>query len=82
MPWEDLEPVAAGIADLGWHIQLQMDGRLLPDREALIRRLPCPVVIDHVGKFLEPPGLDHPGVICLLTLLEKDDVWLKLERTL
>ena len=36
------------------------------------------MVIDHVGKFLELPGLDHPGVICLLTLLEKDDVWLKL----
>ena len=78
VPWEDLEPVAAAIAGLGWHIQLQMDGRLLPDREALIRRIPCPVVIDHVGKFLEPPGLDHPGVICLLGLLEKGDVWLKL----
>ena len=30
--WEALAPVAERIAPLGWHIQLQMDGNLLPDR--------------------------------------------------
>ncbi|PSC06490.1 amidohydrolase [Alsobacter soli] len=78
VPWDDLEPVAAKIADHGWHIQLQMDGRLLPEREAMLRGLPCPLVIDHVGKFLEPPGLDHAGVACLLRLLEAGTTWLKL----
>ncbi|GGH22908.1 2-pyrone-4,6-dicarboxylate hydrolase [Alsobacter metallidurans] len=78
VPWDDLEPVAAKIASHGWHIQLQMDGRLLPDREAMLRGLPCPLVIDHVGKFLEPPGLDHPGVAALLRLLDAGRTWLKL----
>lgn len=78
LPWEMMEPVAARIAHLGWHIQMQMDGRLLCDREALLGRLPCAVVIDHVGKFLEPVPVNHPGFECLLRLLDRGNVWLKL----
>ena len=78
LPWEMLEPVATRIAKIGWHIQLQMDGRRLQERETLIARLPCPVVIDHIGKFLEPVVIDHPGFRCLLRLLDRGDVWLKL----
>ncbi|HEV2676263.1 MAG TPA: amidohydrolase family protein [Aliidongia sp.] len=78
LPWKALEPVAARIADFGWHIQLQMDGRLLADREAMVKRLPCPVVIDHVGKFLEPVPVGHPGFQTLLRLLDGGRTWLKL----
>jgi D-galactarolactone isomerase len=78
LPWETLEPVAAKIAPFGWHIQLQMDGRLLPEREAMLARLPCTLVIDHVGKFLEPVTPGHPGFKTLLRLLERDRCWLKL----
>ncbi len=42
LPWEALEPIAARIAPLGWHIQLQMDGRLLADREAMLQPAACP----------------------------------------
>jgi D-galactarolactone isomerase len=62
----------------GWHIQVQMDGRLLEEREALLLRLPCPVVIDHVGKFLEPVPADHPGFQSLLRLIGSGRCWLKL----
>lgn len=78
LPWEALEPVAAKIAAFGWHIQLQMDGRLLADREAQIKRLPGTVVIDHVGKFLEPVPVEHPGFQTLLRLLDGGKTWLKL----
>ena len=37
----DAAPVAARIAPLGWHVQLQFDGTELPEREAAIRALPC-----------------------------------------
>jgi D-galactarolactone isomerase len=77
LPWEALEPVAARIAPFGWHIQLQMDGRLLADREAQLKRLPCPLIIDHVGKFLEPVPVEHPGFRALLRLLD-GGCWLKL----
>lgn len=78
MRWEHLAPLAARIAPLGWHIQLQMDGRLLPDRAAELSRLPCRLVIDHIGKFLEPVGTDHPGFVALLRLLEGGRSWTKL----
>lgn len=78
LPWDMLEPVAARIAKFGWHIQLQLDGRRFEEREALIARLPCSVVIDHIGKFLEPVAINHPGFQCLLRLLDRGNVWLKL----
>ncbi len=55
-----------------------MDGRPLTDRETLLARLPCPVVIDHVGKFLEPVPVEHPGFQALLRLVGTGRCWLKL----
>jgi D-galactarolactone isomerase len=77
LTWDMLEPVARKIAEFGWHVQLQLDGRNLADYEDLILRLPCPVVIDHNGKFLEPVTPDHPGMQSLLRLLESGKVWVK-----
>jgi D-galactarolactone isomerase len=77
LSWDTLEPVARKIAEFGWHIQLQLDGRTLADYEQLILRLPCPVVIDHNGKFLEPVEPDHPGMKSLLRLLDSGKVWVK-----
>jgi len=78
LSWDAVEVVAARVAPLGWHVQLQFDGRLLPERDGLIRRLPCPVVIDHIGKFLEPVPVEHPSARVLLRLLETGRHWLKL----
>ena len=60
------------------HVQLQLDGRLLPEREAQIRGWPGRIVIDHVGKFLEPVTPDDPAFRCLVGLVETGRVWVKL----
>ncbi len=78
LPWDAIEQIADRVATFGWHIQLQMDGRLLADREPLLRRLPTPLVIDHVGKFLEPVTVEHDGFRTLLRLLDSGRTWLKL----
>ena len=78
LSWADLEPLAPRIAPFGWHVQVQLDGRQLADYEAKLRDLPCPVMIDHIGKFLEPVAVDHAGVKALLRLLENGRCWLKL----
>jgi D-galactarolactone isomerase len=36
LPWSGLERTAAAIAPLGWHIDLQLDGRELPLHEAML----------------------------------------------
>jgi D-galactarolactone isomerase len=78
LPWEGLETMAARVGNFGWHVQLQLDGRLLPEREALLKRLNGTLVIDHNGKFLEPVPVDHPSFKCLLRLLENGRTWVKL----
>ncbi len=78
LPWAMLEEMAARVAAFGWHIQFQMDGRLLHEREALLRRLPCPLVIEHIGKFLEPVPVQHPGFQALLRLVDAGRCWVKL----
>ncbi|MEH2493419.1 amidohydrolase family protein [Bradyrhizobium sp. AZCC 2230] len=78
LPWDALEPVASRITTFGWFIQLQMDGRLLSEREAMLKRLPCRLIIDHVGKFLEPVPVEHPGFRTILHLIDRGRTWLKL----
>jgi D-galactarolactone isomerase len=78
LPWDILETMAARVGAFGWHVQLQLDGRQLPEREAQIRRLTGTLVIDHVGKFLEPVPVDHPSFGVLLRLVENGRTWVKL----
>lgn len=78
LPWEALEEMAARVHGFGWHVQLQLDGRDLGDSLPMLRRLPCDLVIDHTGKFLEPVAPDHPGFRALLSLVETGRVWVKL----
>ena len=78
MTWDDMSPIAQRIAPLGWNINLQLDGRTLADYEALIARQPCRMVIDHVGKFLEPVTPWDPAFAALRRLLDTGNVWVKL----
>jgi D-galactarolactone isomerase len=78
VPWERLDRIAARVHDVGWHVQLQLDGRDLPAREAQVRGWPGRIVIDHVGKFLEPVPPEHPAFRSLLGLVETGRVWIKL----
>ncbi len=76
--WDQLEPVAAAIAPLGWHIQLQLNGRELAEREAQLRALPTPLVVDHVGRFMPPVDLDDENFGALWRLLQGGRTWVKI----
>lgn len=78
LTWDILPEMAARVHEFGWHVNLQLDGRTLPDREAVLKALPGGLVIDHVGKFLEPVPTDDAGFRVLLRLLENGRTWVKL----
>ena len=78
LPWSALPLIAARIAPLGWHINLQLDGRELPLYMAAIEQLPCKLVIDHTGKFIEPVAVSHPAFKALQSLLDHGRRWVKL----
>jgi len=78
LSWESLPRMADRVHGLaGWHVQMQMDGRFLHEREAELARLPGDLVIDHNGKFLEPVGRGHPGYLSLRRLLDRGRTWVK-----
>lgn len=76
--WDDLEPVAERIAAFGWHVQLQVNGRELPERLDRLLALPCDLVVDHVGRFMPPVAIDSDEFTALLTLVEAGRTWVKL----
>jgi len=78
LPWSGLERTAAAIAPLGWHIDLQLDGRELPLHEAVLTRLPCRLVIDHVGRFMGPVEPDSEPLRALCRLLDSGRCWIKI----
>jgi D-galactarolactone isomerase len=78
LPWEKLERMAARAQELAWFTDIEMDGRTLPEHEAQIARLPGILMIDHIGKFLEPVPLDHPAVAALMRLVARGRTYLKI----
>lgn len=78
LPWEILHRMADRVGAFGWHVQLQLDGRDLPERESTLKELRGTLVIDHVGKFLEPVAVDHPAFAVLRRLLDNGRTWVKL----
>ncbi len=68
--WDQLDLVASRIAPFGWHIQLQMNGQDLAARREQLLRLPCPLVVDHVGRFMPPASPRSPAFQALLDLVD------------
>jgi predicted TIM-barrel fold metal-dependent hydrolase len=73
-----VEPLAKRIASLGWHVQLHMPGEMIAENAALLRRLPTPIVIDHMGRLPPAVGLAHPVFKIILDLIEQGGTWVKL----
>ena len=55
-----------------------MDGRQLRTRESLLGALPCELIVEHIGKFFEPVGVDHLGFQALLRLIDGGSCWVEL----
>ncbi len=73
-----VEPLAKRIAPLGWHIQFHAPGDLFVEQADLLRRLPTPIVIDHMGRLTPAAGLDHPAFGIIRGLIDKGRTWVKL----
>jgi D-galactarolactone isomerase len=78
LPWDSLGAIAERIAPFNWNINLQLDGRDLPLHEAALRRLPCRLVVDHIGKFLGPVDWNGEAMRSLRGLLDSGNCWLKI----
>jgi predicted TIM-barrel fold metal-dependent hydrolase len=75
---DHLLPMARRIAPLGWHCQVNMAPEQLVEEAGLLRRLPCRLVIDHLGQVPQPDGLRSAAFAVLRDLLAAGNSWVKL----
>jgi len=78
LTWDTMPRMAARVAAFGWHVQLQCESRELTEHEAVITKLPCDLVIDHMGRFdAATPDSDKDWRL-LMKLLATGRCWVKL----
>ena len=73
-----IEPLAQRIADYGWHVQLNMPCDKIVEHADMLRRLPTPIVFDHLGKPPEEQGIKHPSHAVIRDLLDQRRAWVKI----
>ena len=78
---KDIEPLYSAMADLGWHLQLWIDARDLPDLWPSLSRVPVPVVVDHMGRMEHRHGTHHPGFQALVRGVGEGRLWSKVSGT-
>ncbi len=78
VPLEDAKILSAVLRDLGWHLQLWIDVKDLPDTIPILKEIGLPVVIDHMGRTDAQTGVNAPGFQALLRLLGEGGCWVKL----
>lgn len=80
--FDTIEPLAELIAPFGWHLQLYLDAEDLPPLIERLRRLPVPLVFDHMAHVVEAHGIEGRGFALLLDLLASGRAWAKLSNAL
>lgn len=65
------------IRPLGWHLILHLDAEDLVEFDALFRKLPIPMVIDHMGRVKASAGLEQKPFKVLLEWIKNERFWVK-----
>ena len=73
-----IEPLARRIADRGWHVQLNMEADQIAEHADMLKRLPAPIVFDHLGKLPPEQGIRHAAYGVIRGMLDQGKAWLKL----
>ena len=78
LTWDTMPNMAARVAPFGWHVQLQCESREIGEHEAMLSKLPCDLVIDHMGRFDAAVSSEDRSWRVLLKLLAGGSCWVKL----
>ena len=78
VPLEAAKALAPVMAELGWHLQLWIDVKDLPDTIPVLKSIGLPVVIDHMGRTDARAGTGTEGFQSLLRAVGDGWCWAKL----
>ncbi|SFP44482.1 amidohydrolase family protein [Tranquillimonas alkanivorans] len=76
----DLDAVRAiveRIAELDWHAVVHFDANRLETLAPVLKSLPVPMIIDHMGRVDASRGTEQPAFRMLLDLMQDDSFWVK-----
>ncbi len=60
-----------------WHVVLHLDAPSIVSLSPMIRALPLPFVIDHMGRVPSTDGVDQPPLRALIELSGHENCWIK-----
>ena len=63
---------------LGWHLILHLDANDIVEFEDMFRKLPVPMVLDHMARVKASDGMDQKPFKVLLDFMKDDKVWVKI----
>jgi predicted TIM-barrel fold metal-dependent hydrolase len=78
VPLSAAQTLAPVMAELGWHLQLWIDVKDLPETVPVLRAIGLPVVIDHMGRTDARAGTATAGFQSLLRAVGEGWCWAKL----
>ena len=75
---ETILSLSQRIHPLGWHVQFWMSADDAVKRGDLLKKLPSPIVFDHLGHLPQQEGIKHPAFKVICDLIDKGKTWVKL----
>jgi 2-pyrone-4,6-dicarboxylate lactonase len=78
VPLTAAKTLAPIMKEFGWHLQLWIDVKDLPDTISVLKAFGLPVVIDHMGRTDARAGTGTPGFQSLLRAVGEGWCWAKL----
>jgi predicted TIM-barrel fold metal-dependent hydrolase len=76
---DEFHRIIARIQPFGWHVDLHFDAGDLLEHAELLRKLPVPFIIDHMGRVPTKAGLDQPPFLQLLEVARNNErCWVKI----
>jgi 2-pyrone-4,6-dicarboxylate lactonase len=69
--------VIDSIKGRGWHVVLHLDAPAIVPLSPMIRALPLPFVIDHMGRVPSAAGVEQAALRALIELAAHENCWIK-----
>jgi predicted TIM-barrel fold metal-dependent hydrolase len=63
---------------MGWHLILHLDATDLVELDAVFKKIPVPMVIDHMGRVKAADGLEQQPFKVLLEWMKNEKFWVKI----
>lgn len=61
----------------GWHVVLHLDAKDIESLVPMIRKLPVPFIVDHMGRVPAKDGVEQAPLKALLDLAKLENCWIK-----